>query len=757
MTVRARAVRLFGTGLDAALSALGHHDQEKVLARREVVDWARARVRAGRNRSGVMAGLGVVVTARGRAELLPIERALAGPDELTVELLASAISPGTERAQWLRLPNAQPDFPYLPGYSGAGRVLAAGPGMAGPVEGQLVAVARVPHASVSTVPAAWATPVPDGVDVAEAALVYLAIISGYGVRRAALQPGDHLCVVGAGPIGALAQRLAALREPGRVTVIAAGNRRETAALAAGADAFMTAAESPDHVGADAVIEATGDPRALATAVAAARSGGTVVLLGSPRGLTPGEVLTAAQAKALRLVGAHVSALAAEARRDGSDPFQELARTFLAALASGALAARDLVGDALDPREAQLVYRRLARGEIDGGHFDWRLLPSAERVRRRSLAAPPRVRPRAAAELQAPAVERPPAKARLRFALVGCGDVGLHNARAISGARGAELVACHDPVASLAAAACERFGGSAAAGLDEALDPGRVDAVFLSVPHDLHTPLVEQAAAAGLHVVVEKPLANDLADAQRAVEAAESAGVTLSVCFPYRYEPAMRCARQLVAAGALGEPRGVTVAFHADKPESYWVGGFSGRAHSGWRSSAARAGGGVLIMNLTHYVDFIRYVSGLEAVRVAALSRAPAGAEVEDGIAIAAEFDGGALASISGSGSTRGVPHSRFELWGELGTLRLEPDPAIYSETAAGGLPPGRWCALPEHAEIDPRTVFVEQFAAAVLEGRPADVSAADGLAVQAFVDAAYRSAEQGFPAEVSLRTATRAP
>ena len=756
MLVRARAAKLFGSGLDASLSALGHDGPAALVARRDVVDWARARVRAARNRSGVVGGLGIVVTGRGRAELRPIERALAGPRELTVEVLVSAISPGTERAQWLRLPNAQPEFPYLPGYSGVGRVVAAGPDGLHPA-GQLVAVARLPHASVSTMPAAWATPIPDGVELEQAALVYLAIISGYGVERAALRPGDRLCVVGAGPIGTLAQRLAVLRQPGHVTVVASSSRREEAARRGGAYRFLTAADAPEGVDADAVIEATGDPGGLATAVAAARQGGTVVLLGSPRGTTPGDVLTSAQRKSLRLVGAHISALATAARHAERDPFQELAQAFLAGLSSGALTASDLVGEALDPREAQLVYRRLARGEIDGGHFDWGRLPAAQRVRSRSLMAPPRLRPRPASRLRPPELGRPPAAGGVRFALVGCGDVGLHNARAIAAARGAELVACHDPVESLAAAACERFGGSVATRLDVALDPERVDAVFLCVPHDLHAPLVEQAAAAGLHVVVEKPLANDLAEAQRAVDAAESAGVALSVCFPYRYEPAMQAARQLVAAGALGDPNGATVTFHADKPESYWVGGFSGRSPSGWRSSAARAGGGVLIMNLTHYVDFIRYVAGLEPARVSAVSRTDRAAEVEDGIAISVEFDGGAIASISGSSSTRGAPDSRFELWGELGTLRLEPHPAIYSETAVGGLPPGRWCALPEASQVDPRTLFVEQFAAAVADGRPPDVSATDGLAVQAFVDAAYRSAEQGFPAEVSPHMVTRTP
>lgn len=731
------------SGLDTGLGSLGYEGADLLAARADVVGWARTRVQAARNRTGVIAGLGITVTARGRAELRPLDRPLAGPGEVTVEVLVSALSPGTERAQWLRLPNAQPDIPYSPGYSGAGRVVAVGPEVAGMEEGRIVGIARLPHTSVATVPAAWVTPVPGGVNVADAALVYLAIIAGYGVRRGQPRAGEAVCVVGAGPIGALAQRLTMLHNPGLVTVVATSRRREEAARHGGADAFLTVAEGLEGIQAATVIEATGDPAALGTAVAAARPGATVVLLGSPRGRTPIRLLADAQRKGLSLVGAHVSALAIEAKRSGRDHFQELARTYLSALADGALGVHDLVGEAVDPREAQLAYRRLARGELRKAHFDWCRIPVAARMRRRPLVSPPLV-PRDRARIRALPSARTPPGGNMGFALVGCGDVGLHNARAIAAAPNARLVACHDPVPTLAAAVAERFGGTPAASLEQAFDAAGVDAAFLCVPHDLHAPLVEEAAAAGLHVIVEKPLANSLAEAHRAVDAAARAAVQLSVCFPYRYEAPLLAARELVRGGALGELHGACVIFHTDKPQAYWVGGLSGRSPSSWRSSLERSGGGVLMMNVTHYVDFMRFLAGAEPIRVAAAGRWARGAEVEDGIAVTVEFEGGAIGTISGSASTRGMPPNRFELWGETGTLILEPHPAIVTERAVPGLPVGRWCVLPEASdEEDPRAVFVERFVDAVRAGRPVEVAASDGLAVQAFVEAAYHAAREG--------------
>jgi predicted dehydrogenase len=338
----------------------------------------------------------------------------------------------------------------------------------------------------------------------------------------------------------------------------------------------------------------------------------------------------------------------------------------------------------------------------------------------------------------------PATARpLRFAAVGCGDIGFANARAISAAAGAELVLAYDVAPELADAVSARFGGRAVRSLEEALDRERADAVFLSVPHDQHVPLAIQAAEAGLHVVVEKPLATDLAGGEAVVAAAEAAGVVLSVCYAFRHFEAIEAARRLVQAGALGALRGATVVFHTDKPDLYWGGGFSGRATSDWRASRARAGGGVLIMNLTHYVDVLRHVAGAEPAWVAGVARTDEGAEVEDAIALSIGFEGGAIGTVFGSASTRGVPDTRFEVWGDAGTLILGSAPAIYTERVIEGVPAGEWSRLAPHARDDERRVFVERFAAAVRDGRAPDVTAEDALAVQAFVDAAYRATETG--------------
>jgi predicted dehydrogenase len=501
------------------------------------------------------------------------------------------------------------------------------------------------------------------------------------------------------------------------------------------------------IAADVVIEGTGDPSAIADALAAARNGATIVLLGSPRGRSSifiGDLQTCG----LRLVGAHISALSAEARRTGDNLLQELATAFLDALAAGKLEVADLVGDPIDPREVGLIYRQLSDGLLERAYLDWSRIPTNERLCRRNVLQWP-VLPPKGGSIRASPVQTVATPARpLRFAIFGCGDIGPANAKAVARANNAELVFVHDPVPALAEAVAAQHGGVVALAPEQAFDKECVDAVLLSVPHDVHAPLITKAAAAGLHVMVEKPLAVDLPTATAAVEACKAAGVTLSVCFPYRYEPAPAAALDLVKGGALGAFRGAAVTFHADKPQSYWHGGFSNRAFSNWRAKAPRAGGGVMIMNLTHYVDMLMHLTGCEAVEVSAVANVLPGQEVEDGIAVSVRFENGAVGTFLGSASTRGAPSSRMELWGEHGTLQLEPEPCIYTERAVPGLLTGRWNALPKD-HVDVRRVLVERFASAVLDQREPDVTAGDGLAVQAFVDAVYRSMRSGRPEAVA--------
>jgi 2-desacetyl-2-hydroxyethyl bacteriochlorophyllide A dehydrogenase len=740
-----RLMRLARSRLEAQLRARGHSNAAVDEAVRSLRESVAARAGAARRRSGVQ----IVAIGPGRVELLPLEVPLAGAHEVTVELSSTAVSVGTERAQYLRLPNAQLAFPYRPGYSGAGRVVAAGSNVS-LKEGALVAVPRVAHMSVATVGAASAYAVPPGVAAEDAALVYLAMIAGYGLRRAAIEPGAALGIVGYGTIGALAHRLAVARGLGPTTVIAASGKREALARSGGADAFVLAGKSVAQLELPVVIEATGDPTAFATAIADCAPGGRIVLLGSPRGAAefPYDEV---RRKQLELVGAHISALATEVRRGGGDPFRELAEEFLDGLAESRLQVRDLVNVVADPREPSVLYRRLALDpSLLGARFDWTLVPDEERSRRTRLFSRPQLAvagldpdtPIAVSTVSALPRTRPTGSA-FRVGLLGCGEIGAQNARAIAEAEGVKLSACFDPADALAQDVSTRFGGRVCRTAEELLGSG-LDAVLVATPHHLHAPLALEAISAGLHVMVEKPLALNTAEAQRLVAAADAGGVLLSTCFPYRYEAHIAAARRYVEEGLVGDPSGILVTYASDKPPSYWFGGYSSRSVTPWRASRRQAGGGVVVMNLCHYLDLVRYVGQVEAETVVAtIDRADAEDVVEDTAAAAVTYANGAVGSVFGCAAARGAAFSELRLWGDSGQLVLEPNPRLYTLRAASGVTAGRWHELPAPGPENVRSIYVERFAAAARTGTPPDVTPQDGLVIQALMDAVYESAARG--------------
>jgi 2-desacetyl-2-hydroxyethyl bacteriochlorophyllide A dehydrogenase len=746
------------TQANRRLAQLGYSDGEIQEAKRNAWWWLQARARMAARRRALVSGHAVLWTGPGRAQLVSIEVPLAGPGEVTIDVLASAISPGTERAQYLRLPNTGIEYPHMPGYSASGIVRAAGRGVTHVSEGDLVAGRGLPHASVATVAAELVYRVPDGVTVEAASTVQIGTICSLGVRRADLRPGDSVCVLGTGLIGALAQRLTSRAGAGQVAVIATSRSKERVVRSGGAT-LLVAGEDDERIRAlraPAVIEATGDPAALGTAVAAAGEAGRIVLLGSSRGTTREVPVLEIREKGLSLVGAHVETLAAESRLVGDDLYRREAETYLRALAGG-LQVDDLVDWALDPREADRAYRELARrSDITGGRFDWALLPSEQRPRRASVFRKPDVTPRGVDFARKPVAAdrhvRPSsdpfgdAVGDLRIGLLGCGEIGLKNAEAIAAAPNARLVGCFDPTSALAEELGRLHDTTVHSSTESLVTARDVDAVMIAVPHHLHAPLATTAVRSGKHLIVEKPPANNLEAALELVATAQDAGVVLSFCFPHRYQPGVERAKALIDGGALGDFAGMSINVLSKKPETYWYGGFSGRSASDWRTSKEKAGGGFLIMNLCHYLDVIRHLVGVEVDVVSAFTQPPEpGREVEDAVTLAIRYENAAIGSAVGSAALAGFESGRTEinLWGRDGHIALEPALRAYTQRALGAMPTGRWLSFEvgRRSEIEIRAIYVSRLASAIARSVPPDVTAADGLAIQALMEAAYRSSD----------------
>ncbi len=356
------------------------------LSGRYLRAWVRSRLDAVRVRRGLLAGYRLVIYRSGWVCLEPVEKLRPGPEEIAVRILASAVSPGTERANYLRLRNTAINYPHAPGYSAAGEVVWTGAKVKHLEPGQLVAV-RSGHASFAVVPAGAVHSVSASrVASRVLALWYLGVIALQGVHRAGPLEGSRVAVIGQGQIGLLAARLAKAR--GAQVDMLLRSDPSPAAVASANGVVQGEAAWRDAAGRyEVVLDCSGDPSALIRAATVAARRGRIVLLGSNRGATgPFDWGAILARKEIAVIGAHIMAFETATEIALSD----IGREVVGRLADGTVQGDDLAGERLDPHEAWRYYRRLARrsGGAHGAWFDWTTIDRRDACRRRSLLRGP---------------------------------------------------------------------------------------------------------------------------------------------------------------------------------------------------------------------------------------------------------------------------------------------------------------------------------------------------------------------------------
>jgi len=226
------------------------------------------------------------------------------------------------------------------------------------------------------------------------------------------------------------------------------------------------------------------------------------------------------------------------------------------------------------------------------------------------------------------------------AVVGCGDVSVVHLQALQKLDGVDLAGVCDTDPERAATTAERYGVPAFTDHRGLLAAVRPDVVHVCTPHDRHTPVAVDCLDAGVAVLLEKPVAHTVAEADRLIAAARrQPGVKIGICLQNRYNTTTRAARDLLASGALGPVRGgsATVLWHRD-PAYY-------RARP-WRGQRARSGGGVLINQAIHTLDLMEWLLGdVERVRGHAGRYALDDIDVEDTASVVLDHAGGARSVV----------------------------------------------------------------------------------------------------------------
>jgi len=340
------------------------------------------------------------------------------------------------------------------------------------------------------------------------------------------------------------------------------------------------------------------------------------------------------------------------------------------------------------------------------------------------------------------------RSELGFAIVGTGMIARYHAEAIASTDGARLVAVCRADDGQRAAAAERFGVPCEASYEALLQHPDVDVVCLCTPSGLHARQTIAAAHAGKHVLVEKPMALTLSDADAMIQACREAGVCLAVAQQRRTDPLFESVRDAIAANALGRLVLGTVSLPYIRPQSYYD-------SAAWRGTWALDGGGALMNQGIHLVDLLVWYMGDVADVEAHMTTLTHAIEVEDCVTATLRFTSGALGSIiATTAAAPGYPH-RVEVYGDRGGVQLEGETIVRAEgwspppsvapaaTPASGLVPAGAGASPTGIGTEGHTRLVGDLVAAIHAPRAPIVPGEEGRRALALVLAIYESARTG--------------
>jgi UDP-N-acetyl-2-amino-2-deoxyglucuronate dehydrogenase len=334
---------------------------------------------------------------------------------------------------------------------------------------------------------------------------------------------------------------------------------------------------------------------------------------------------------------------------------------------------------------------------------------------------------------------------LGFAILGTGMVADYHHQAITAnaESGARLVTMghYDPARF--ATIGEKFGVPCV-GQDDLLADPAVDVVCICTPSGQHAAQTIAAAHAGKHVLVEKPMALNLPDADAMISACQQAGVSLGIVLQRRAAPLFQRIHHAIQAGDLGDLTLCVVTMPYYRPQAYFD-------QADWRGTWALDGGGVLMSQGIHLVDLLVWYMG-DPVEVQAHARTlHRDIEVEDTLATALRFTNGSLATITATTTAAGgFPH-RLEVYGTNGGIRTEgdvltgwqiadPDRATVEAPPAGHAPDAGAGGDPRGISADDHIALFRDFIHALREGHAPCVDGPEGRRSLSAVLAIYRAA-----------------
>jgi UDP-N-acetylglucosamine 3-dehydrogenase len=324
---------------------------------------------------------------------------------------------------------------------------------------------------------------------------------------------------------------------------------------------------------------------------------------------------------------------------------------------------------------------------------------------------------------------------MKIGIISFAHLHAHSyANAVQKTEGIEIGGIYDDNEERGRQAAERYAVTYYSRLEDLLQSD-VDAVIVTSENVKHREHVTAAAAAGKHILCEKPLATNKSDAEKMIEACNQHNVILQTAFPVRFNTSIQRAKSVIENGELGRILAIKATNRGMNP-------------GGWFVDKKQSGGGAVIDHTVHVVDVLRWFMNSEVVEVyAEVDHMFSETVIDDCGILTMEFDNGAFATLDCSWSR----NKTYPAWGDVtleivgmnGTLSLNAfSQRIHTYTNEEGYQHHFW-------GDDMDEGLIRDFAATVRENRQPSITGLDGLRAVEVAFAAYRSSEQKLP--VTLR------
>ena len=344
------------------------------------------------------------------------------------------------------------------------------------------------------------------------------------------------------------------------------------------------------------------------------------------------------------------------------------------------------------------------------------------------------------------------KDKCGFGIIGAGVSGWLHAKAVSNIDSVELVGISDSIPEKAEGLKDEFGANVScADYDSLLSREDIDIVSICTPSGTHADVGEKAAAAGKHIITEKPIEVTLERADRLVNACKNNKVKLACVFQRRVSDLWQLVQSTIAEGKLGKMILASTYLKYSRTQEYYD-------SSGWRGTWALDGGGALINQGTHMIDVFRWIMGPVDTVFGFADHLARSIEVEDTAVASLRFSSGAFGTIEGATSLNPGMEHRLEFHGELGTIRVEGEDIVEWNVPGQTLEWARSKAQStgDSMSPDPRAVStkghetqIRDLLAAIREDRDPMIAGEEAKHALELILAIYESSRTGQPVRLS--------